>query len=92
MFTLPEATLSKIRLGFVEKSSKELINQLLDDLYADGILNEGEKDAIIEENKSRTDKARSLLDLVKRKGNAASRKMIEHLQRRDATLSTELGL
>ncbi|XP_017280125.1 caspase recruitment domain-containing protein 18-like [Kryptolebias marmoratus] len=89
---MAEATLDKIRRDFVERSSKELINQLLDDLFADRILNEGEKDAILEENKSRVDKARCLLDSVKRKGNEASGKMIEHLQRRDPTLSSQLGL
>ncbi|XP_013866521.1 caspase recruitment domain-containing protein 18 [Austrofundulus limnaeus] len=85
-------TVGRIRGHFVERSSRELINQLLDDLYADGVLNEGEKDSILEVNKSRADKARGLVDSVKKKGNAASAKLIQHLQRRDPMLSSELGL
>lgn len=81
-----------MRTKFVEKVSKELINQLLDDILEDGVLNDGEKDSILEENKSTADKARRLIDIVKKKGNVASRKMIAHLQSRDATLYAELGL
>ncbi|XP_042342339.1 caspase a-like [Plectropomus leopardus] len=84
--------LGKVRKKFVEKVSKALIKQLLDDLLDDGILNDGQKDAIIEEHSSTTDKARSLIDTVKKKGDEASRKMIAHIQSRDSTLYSELGL
>nr|WJN24709.1 caspase 1 [Lateolabrax maculatus] len=89
---MADKELARVRTKFVEKVSKELINQLLDDILEDGVLNDGEKDSILEENKSTTDKARRLIDIVKRKGNVASRKMIAHLQSRDATLYAELGL
>lgn len=93
-FTSPllDKELARVRTKFVEKVSKELINQLLDDILEDGVLNDGEKDSILEENKSTADKARRLIDIVKKKGNVASRKMIAHLQSRDATLYAELGL
>lgn len=81
-----------IRPAFVDKSSKELINQLLDDLLADNVFNDGEIESILEENKSRADKARALIDSVRKKGNNASNMMIAHLQRRDLTLFSELGL
>ncbi|KAM9359206.1 caspase-1-A-like isoform 1-T2 [Symphorus nematophorus] len=84
--------LARVRSAFVDKTSKELISQLLDDLLDDGVLNEGEKDSILEENRSRADKARSLIDTVKKKGEGASRKMIACLQSRDPTLHAELGL
>uniref|UniRef100_A0A3Q2DQG1 CARD domain-containing protein n=1 Tax=Cyprinodon variegatus TaxID=28743 RepID=A0A3Q2DQG1_CYPVA len=81
-----------IRTAFVDKASKPLIKQLLDDLLKDKIINYGEKDAILEENKTRADMARDLIDAVWRKGNEASRLMITHLYQRDPTLSAELNL
>lgn len=70
----------------MEKSSREVINQLLDDLFEDGVLNEGEKDSILEENKTRADKARSLIDAVRRKGQVTCKKMMSHIQKRDPSL------
>uniref|UniRef100_A0AAQ6IJZ0 CARD domain-containing protein n=1 Tax=Anabas testudineus TaxID=64144 RepID=A0AAQ6IJZ0_ANATE len=87
-----DTELGSIRIQFVAKVSGELIKQLLDDLLDDGILNDGEKDSILESNNSRADRARCLIDTVKRKGREASKKMIAHLQERDPTLFTELGL
>ncbi len=81
-----------MRKQFVDKVSTGVIKQLLDDLLEDGVLNDGEAESLLEENNSRADKARSLTDVVKKKGNVASRKMIDHLQRRDPTLYSELGL
>ena len=76
----------------MDKVSEEVISQLLDNILKDGILNDGEKESILEKNRSRVDKARSLIDTVKKKGDKASRKMIAHLQNRDPTLLSELGL
>ncbi|XP_008280768.1 caspase-1-like [Stegastes partitus] len=84
--------LARARTKFVEKVSKVVLTQLLDDLLDDGVLNDGEKDSILEENMSKADKARDLVDTVKKKGDEASRKMIAHLKDRDATLYSELGL
>lgn len=81
-----------MRLTFVDKVTKELISQLLDDIFNDGVVNDGEKDSVLEENVSRADKARCLIDTVRRKGDEASRKMIAHIQRRDPTLYAQLGL
>lgn len=81
-----------MRKTFVAKASRELIKQLLDDLLEDEVLNDGQKDSIIEENSSTADKARALIDTVKRKGDAASSRMITHLHDRDSTLHAELGL
>ncbi|KAM6987502.1 caspase-1-like [Tautogolabrus adspersus] len=89
---LENKELARVRSKFVNKISKELISQLLDDILQDGIVNEGEKDSILRENKSKADKARNLIDTVKRKGDVASRSIITHLQHRDATLFSELGL
>eukprot|EP00064_Thunnus_orientalis_P004039 superscaffoldBa00000353_g4050 len=84
--------LARVRVRFVEGANKELIKQLLDDLLEDGILNDGEKDSILEENLSKADKARCLIDTVKKKGDEASWKLIVHLKGRDPALHRTLGL
>ncbi|AWO98926.1 Caspase [Scophthalmus maximus] len=86
------ADLAKVRSKFVDKVSKATLIQLLDDILEDCIVNDGEKDSILEEHNCRADKARSLFDIVKKKGDSASRKLIAHLQIRDPTLHSELGL
>ncbi|XP_068440725.1 caspase a-like [Clinocottus analis] len=89
---MADQELANVRCKFVKKADKELIKQLLDDLLEDGVLNDGQKDSILEEHSSTADKARALIDAVKKKGSAASGKMIAHLQSRDPLLHSELGL
>lgn len=81
-----------MRSKLVEKLSGQVIKQLLDDLLKDGVLNDEEKDSILQENSTSSDRARCLIDMVKKKGQEASRKLFTHLQERDPTLSTELEL
>lgn len=76
----------------MEKVSTPVIMQLLDDILEDGIINDMEMESINEKNDSRSDKARELIDSVKRKGNTASRQLTAHIWRRDPVLSAELGL
>ncbi|KAM4569225.1 uncharacterized protein PAE49_008800 isoform 2-T2 [Odontesthes bonariensis] len=87
-----ESELNRIRMEFVKRVPEEILKQLLDALLADRVFNDLEKEAIIEENQNRADKARRLIDDVRRKGEEASRKMMEHLQKLDPTLSSQLGL
>uniref|UniRef100_A0A3Q3S660 CARD domain-containing protein n=1 Tax=Mastacembelus armatus TaxID=205130 RepID=A0A3Q3S660_9TELE len=75
---------------FVERMTKVLIDQLLDDLLADGVLNDGEKDWVLEENRSTADKARCLFDMVKKKGVIAMNSMSDHLRHRDPVLYDSL--
>ncbi|MEQ2301490.1 hypothetical protein AMECASPLE_036597 [Ameca splendens] len=49
-------------------------------------------DSVLEASPIRADKAQALIDMVKRKGPEASRKMIARLQKLDPTLYCELGL
>ncbi|XP_010785979.1 caspase-1-A [Notothenia coriiceps] len=84
--------LNRIRVKFVDSANKELIKELLDGLLEVGVLNDGQKDSILEENPSTKDKARVLIDTVRKKGDDASRKMIALLQSRDQTLYDSLGL
>lgn len=76
----------------MEKASMSLIKQLLDDLLDNGILNDGQKDSILEENGTKADRARNLIDVVKAKGNKASEILIASLESRDSSLFSELGL
>lgn len=77
---------------FVEKVSTQMINELLDDIFVDGIVSENEKEAITEESNIRSEKARRLIDSVRKKGERACWKMIAHIQSRDPELSAALGL
>ncbi|TMS07762.1 Caspase-1 [Larimichthys crocea] len=84
--------LSSVRTKFVDKVTKPVIKQLLDDILEDGIINDGEKESIAEENPTRADQARALIDTVKKKGDNASWKFIAHIKRRDGALYSEVGL
>lgn len=92
MFFSADKELARVRGRFVQKVSKALLKQLLDDLLGDGLLNDGETDSVLEDNSNKADMARALIDMVKRKGDTASRKMIAYLESRDPTLYSELGL
>nr|QIC34717.1 caspase 1 [Bostrychus sinensis] len=82
--------LARLRTKFVEKVSKEIVNQLLDYLLDERVLNLGERESIIEENKSTANKARKLIDTVRKKGDNASNKLIIHLQKRHPKLYKDL--
>ncbi|XP_063339163.1 NACHT, LRR and PYD domains-containing protein 12-like [Pelmatolapia mariae] len=87
-----EDELSRVRCSFVWRVSKEILTQLLEALVTDRVLNDLEKASIVEGNSVTADKARDLIDTVKKKGGTASRIMIRHLQTIDPTLSSELHL
>uniref|UniRef100_A0A8C6STB7 CARD domain-containing protein n=1 Tax=Neogobius melanostomus TaxID=47308 RepID=A0A8C6STB7_9GOBI len=82
--------LDRLRVEFVEGISPEVLNQLLDDLQAEGVLNQGEKDHILEEHRSRADRARDLFDTLMRKGNTSIDIMMERLQTQDPALYNHL--
>uniref|UniRef100_A0AAY5KJC1 CARD domain-containing protein n=1 Tax=Esox lucius TaxID=8010 RepID=A0AAY5KJC1_ESOLU len=84
--------LSQVRNEFVARVSKPVISQLLDDLLEDKVLNEEEKDSVKEENNARAEQARCLIDMVRKKGPQASKKMIGRVQERDSVLYESLGL
>ncbi|KAG8001966.1 hypothetical protein GBF38_012268, partial [Nibea albiflora] len=62
----PLGKLGSARPKFVDKVTKAVIKQLLDDILEDGIINDGEKESIVEENPTRADQARALIDTVKK--------------------------
>ncbi|XP_071314439.1 NACHT, LRR and PYD domains-containing protein 1 homolog [Trachinotus anak] len=83
--------LFRMRGNFVRKVGVVIISQLRDDLLDYRVLNDGEKEAILQENRTREDKACCLIDTVKNKGSKARWKMISHLKHRDQTLYGELS-
>ncbi|XP_051787293.1 caspase-1-like isoform X3 [Erpetoichthys calabaricus] len=80
------------RIMFIEGANVSLIKGIVDDMLDLKVLNEGEKEEVIENNKVTRDRARSLIDMVRKKGNSASEKFLEKLLSRDHNLYTSMGL
>lgn len=87
-----ENHLDRIRTDFVDSVSEEILKRLLDDLQTDGIVNKAEIEEILQKNQTRGDKARCLIDYVRKKGENACSEMMKHLQANDPELSSKLGL
>ena len=66
------------------------LNQLLDKLLHDGVINDEEMQSV--RTKTRADKARDLIDTVRRKGTKASSLLIHTLCEVDLLLSENLKL
>ncbi|XP_039463005.1 NACHT, LRR and PYD domains-containing protein 12-like [Oreochromis aureus] len=90
--SLAEEELARVRSAFVWRVSTEILKQLLEALVSDGVLNELEKESILEKNPVRADKARCFIDTVRKKGDKASRIMIRYLQTIDLSLFSQLRL
>ncbi|XP_076735981.1 protein NLRC3-like isoform X2 [Maylandia zebra] len=90
--SLAEEELARVRSAFVWRVSTEILKQLLEALVSDGVLNELEKELILEKNPVRADKARCFIDTVRKKGDKASRTMIRYLQTIDLSLFSQLHL
>ncbi|KAI1894164.1 hypothetical protein AGOR_G00113000 [Albula goreensis] len=88
---MADAKLTAARSMFVNKVSIPVIKGLLDDLYEDRVLNDGEREEVLEVHMTRMDKARSLIDMVRRKGARAS-EISSRLEERDSNLHEELAL
>ncbi|XP_078122677.1 caspase recruitment domain-containing protein 18-like [Sander vitreus] len=85
-----EKKLLKVRKDFVGGVSDANLNQFLDKLLHDGVINDEEMQSI--NTKSRADKARDLIDTVRRKGTEASSLLISTLREVDPHLSRKLEL
>ncbi|XP_076737430.1 protein NLRC3-like [Maylandia zebra] len=87
-----EEELARVRSAFVWRVTTEILTQLLEALVCDTVLNELEKESILEKNPLRADKARSLIDTVRKKGDKACKITIKHLQIKDPSLFSQLRL
>ena len=65
---------------------------LLDDLWQHKVLSTDDKDTVLEDQTSRADRARCLIDMVMAKGERASQAMIDSMKKRDKHLCITLGL
>ncbi|KAM3624402.1 uncharacterized protein V6R79_023002 [Siganus canaliculatus] len=86
--TSAEETLQRIRAQFVERVSDPVLDKLLDELQSRGVLPDPECEAY--RAKSKTDKARNVIDTVRKKGQHASSIMIKILSKNDPYLCKEL--
>uniref|UniRef100_A0AAX7VTD9 B30.2/SPRY domain-containing protein n=1 Tax=Astatotilapia calliptera TaxID=8154 RepID=A0AAX7VTD9_ASTCA len=87
-----EEELARVRSAFVWRVTTEILTQLLEALVCDTVLNELEKESILEKNPLRADKARSLIDTVRKKGDKACKITIKHLHIKDPSLFSQLRL
>ncbi|XP_036935907.1 uncharacterized protein LOC119009054 isoform X2 [Acanthopagrus latus] len=83
--------LKDIRSSFIEGISGPVLKSLLDKLFEKKVLIDSERESA-DEMQNRGDKARLVIDTVRRKGEAASSEMIEFLCELDPFLCKHLGL
>ncbi|XP_032359700.1 uncharacterized protein LOC116672157 [Etheostoma spectabile] len=79
-----------VRTQFVTRVSDPVLNQLLDNLLERGVLTDGEMQSA--RTRGRADKARDVMDTVRRKGREASSVLVAALREVDPVLSRELRL
>uniref|UniRef100_A0A4W6D3Z8 CARD domain-containing protein n=1 Tax=Lates calcarifer TaxID=8187 RepID=A0A4W6D3Z8_LATCA len=85
-----EDRLLLVRTQFIKRVSEPVLEQLLDKLLERGVVNDDEMQAV--RAKTRADKARDVIDTVRRKGTEASSVLISALCEVDQCLSRVLIL
>lgn len=86
----PDERLAETRVSFIDGVSGPVLQGLLDKLLERKVLSDSEREAA-EAERNRRDKARFVIDTVRRKGDAASSEMIRYLCELDPFLSEHLG-
>ncbi|XP_028288108.1 uncharacterized protein LOC114452832 [Parambassis ranga] len=87
----PHERLRDVRSSFIEKISAPVLSSLLDKLLEKKVLTDAERESA-EEKPNRRDRAGSVIDTVRRKGEAASSELIHFLCEVDPFLCEHLGL
>ncbi|XP_023252753.1 caspase-1-like [Seriola lalandi dorsalis] len=85
-----EKKLMSVRTQFINRVSEPVLRTLLDKLLERGVITDDEMDSA--GALSRADKARMVIDTVRKKGSEASAALIAALREVDSCLSTELNL
>ncbi|KIA90967.1 hypothetical protein OA88_22690 [Flavobacterium sp. JRM] len=80
------------RVTFIQKATLPVMEQMLQDLLRFEVINPCEAEAIWEENATRSDKARALIDTVRRKGDIASCLFAGSVVSSDLELAKEMGV
>ncbi|ASH98864.1 CARD-like caspase [Common midwife toad virus] len=82
----------KGRLAFVRLSKRETLQDLIDEMLAERVFNEGLAADILESNDTRSDLARALIDSVSKKGDVACSLLAGAIARQDAVLAGAMGI
>ncbi|XP_050925818.1 NACHT, LRR and PYD domains-containing protein 12 isoform X10 [Lates calcarifer] len=90
VWTPSEVKLLHVRAQFVERVSEPVLLRLLDKLLEQGVITDAEMESAATLN--RGDKARAVIDMVRKKGSRASSAMIAAVFKVDSLLSHELNL
>ncbi|XP_038550815.1 uncharacterized protein LOC119884485 isoform X2 [Micropterus salmoides] len=86
----PRSRLASVRSQFVDSVSEPVLNQLLDRLLQRDIINQEEMDSA--RSRTRADRARAVIDMVRNKGTEASSALIEDFRMLDPHCSRNLNL
>ncbi|XP_076969219.1 caspase-1 isoform X1 [Tamandua tetradactyla] len=89
---MADHVLKEKRKLFITSVEKGIINTFLDDLLEDKVLNQQEMEKIRDENPTAADRARALIDNVRKKGSQASQIFINHICEEDPLLAEKLGI
>ncbi|XP_059195167.1 NACHT, LRR and PYD domains-containing protein 12-like [Centropristis striata] len=84
--------LFSVRIEFIIRVTEPVLNQLLDTLLDRHVITDGEMESISQINRTNADKARKMIDTVRRKGAEASSVLIAALLEVDPHLSRALKL
>lgn len=82
----------KGRLVFVRLSKLETLQNLIDEMLAERVFNEGQAADILESNDTRANIARALIDSVSKKGDVACSLFAGAIARQDAVLAGAIGI
>ncbi|XP_039473527.1 NACHT, LRR and PYD domains-containing protein 1b allele 3-like [Oreochromis aureus] len=91
MISSPNKRLLNVRSSFIDRISGPVLSSLMDKLLEKGVMVDGDREEA-DAMQSRSDRARFVIDTVRRKGEAASSQMIEFLRELDAFLHRNLFL
>ncbi|KAK2859753.1 hypothetical protein Q5P01_004373 [Channa striata] len=83
--------LKSLRTRFIDSMSDPVLHKLLDKLLEQDIINDDERESI-DAKPNRGEKARQVIDTVRKKGSRASSVLLEALRETDPRLSEELQL
>uniref|UniRef100_A0A3B4WYH5 CARD domain-containing protein n=1 Tax=Seriola lalandi dorsalis TaxID=1841481 RepID=A0A3B4WYH5_SERLL len=77
--------LKSVRTQFIDRVSEPVLHKLLDKLLERGVITEGEMERVVTQS-TRADKARVVIDTVRKKGSEASSVLIAALCEEDSCL------
>uniref|UniRef100_A0AAY5ECG3 CARD domain-containing protein n=1 Tax=Electrophorus electricus TaxID=8005 RepID=A0AAY5ECG3_ELEEL len=89
---MADKVLERVRTELKDSLTDSVIKQLLDDLNDEKVLGEEEVESVLQQNPLRADRARCLIDSVKKKGPRACQILLEKLQKRDENVYDKLQL